>query len=316
MPRSPSYLRVVITAQCSLACSYCHQEGDPATTGAGGLKTPVLLTLLDTALDQGVRKLKFLGGEPLLRRDLPEIVAHLRGRDPALDLSLITGGAVDSARLNACFEAGLSRANLSIHGWSLPAFTERTGRGLAAFTLRQRTLDALLERGRFLKLNFVWRGEHDDADLAALLDFSASRPVVVNVLDDLSDPATGPADVLAAVSRLRGPASAQQIEDDPHSLPTLRLRWRDGPEVEIKDQQLGAIAPWGPCAGCPAAARCREGIFALRLSHDGRLRPCMDRPDLGVDLAAILRANGELSPAWAGAVASWQRSAERRLVSA
>jgi cyclic pyranopterin phosphate synthase len=304
MSRVPSYLRVVVTARCSLACAYCHQEGDPATAMAGGLDTERLLALLDVALDQGIRKLKLLGGEPLLRRDLPAVIAHLRGRAPHLDLSLITGGAVDPARLDACFDAGLSRANLSVHGWSLEAFRARTARGAPQHAQRQRVLEALLRRGRFLKLNYVWRGPADDADLAGLLDHAAGLPVVVSVLDDLSDPGLSAAQVLAALTRLRGLAAASALEEDPHSLSTLRLRWSDGLEVEVKDQRLGAVAPWSPCGACPARARCREGIWALRLSHDGRLRPCMDRPDLGVDLLGAL-GRGAAAGTWASAVRDW-----------
>lgn len=308
MARTPTYLRVVVTARCSLACSYCHQEGDPATGLAGGLPTSTLLGLLDTALDQGIAKLKFLGGEPLLRRDLPMVIGHLRRRAPALDISLITGGAVDSGALSACFDAGLSRANLSIHGWSAQAFRERTARGDAAWSRRQAILEALLDRGRPLKLNFVWRGFHDDEDLRALLRFASSKRVVVSVLDDLGAPNLGPSDVIDAVVRTHGPAAARAVEPDPHSLPTLRLRWKSGLEVEIKDHHLGEVAPWAPCAACPVRARCREGIFALRLSHDGQLRPCMDRPDLSLNLMDALQ-RGDAHQSWDRAVQTWARPA-------
>lgn len=307
MHRPPTYLRVVVTARCSLACDYCHQEGDPATAQAGGMDTATLTALLHGALDNGIRKLKFLGGEPLLRADLPEVIAALRARDPDLDISLITGGAVPVHRLDACFAAGLSRANLSIHGWGLEAFRERTRRGEKAHALRQATLHRLLEHGRFLKLNFVWRGERDAADLSALLDWAAGRPVVVSVLDDLGDASLGPEVVQAALVSLRGWPLVRGAEPDPHSLPTLRMRWADGLEVEVKDHQLGAVAPWSACATCPVRDRCREGIHAVRLSHDGLLRPCMDRPDIALDLGGLLRTRGPrlASAAWGRAMASW-----------
>lgn len=310
--RTPSYLRVVVNARCSLACSYCHQEGDPATAQLDGLPTPTLIAALRVGLRQGVRKLKLLGGEPLLRADLPEVIAALRAEDDALDISLITGGVAPAGRLSACFAAGLSRANLSIHGWSPAAFTARTQRGERAWAQRQGTLDALRAADRPLKVNFVWRGERDDADLAGLLEAMAGAPVLVSVLDDLSQPQLGPADVRAAVTRLRGAPARAWAEPDPHSLPTLRLGWSDGLQVEIKDHALGAVAPWRTCVACPARARCREGIFALRLSHDGWLRPCMDRPDLGVDLRGMLHQHGvgAAAAAWACAVSGWQAPAK------
>jgi molybdenum cofactor biosynthesis enzyme MoaA len=154
--------------------------------------------------------------------------------------------------------------------------------------LRNAALAALLEEGRFLKLNFVWRGPADAGDLGALLDWAATRPVVVAVLDDLGDPSLGPASVRAAVEGLRGAPARAVVEPDPCSLPTLRLSWGDGLVVEIKHEQLGQVAPWASCGTCPLRARCREGIVALRLTHEGRLLPCLDRPDLAVDLAGEL----------------------------
>jgi cyclic pyranopterin phosphate synthase len=303
----PRYLRVVITAQCSLRCDYCHQEGDPATAQARGLDTHALIALLLGAVDNGIEKLKFLGGEPLLRKDLPDVIRAVREKSPSLDISLITGGAVPVLALDACFDAGLSRANLSIHGWSPAAFHARTQRGALHHRLRQAMLHRLLERGRFLKLNFVWRGPEDDADLSDLLSWAADKPVVVSVLDDLGNPSLGPGDIQAALVHLRGMPMVREAEPDPHSLPTLRMRWWDGLEVEVKDHQLGVVAPWRACGACPQRTRCREGIHALRLSHDGKLRPCMDRPDISVDLKGILAQSGRegATRAWAGAIEDW-----------
>lgn len=303
------YLRVIVNARCSLACTYCHLEGDPATAQARGLSTAELDALLAAGVANGARKIKFLGGEPLLRADLPGRIAALRAADPSLDISLITGGVAPAGRLAACMESGLSRANLSIHGWGLEAFTARTQRSAAAFRQRNTTLDELVAWGRPLKLNFVWRSPDDDADLGGLLAWAAGRPVLVNVLDDLGQPALGPADVRAAVERLRGAPAQTARDDDPHSLPTLRMRWDDGLEVEIKDAHLGATAPWGPCAACPLRAACREGIHAIRLTHEGHIGPCMDRPDLRVDLrAAVAGGQPEVSRRMDAAIAAWSTS--------
>ncbi len=112
-----SYLRAVVTARCPLSCSYCHMEGDPAQPGAAhGLPTAAWMDLLHVALDCGVRKLKLVGGEPLVRRDLPEIIASLRQRDAEVDISIITSGAVPRDAIDRCFDAGLSRCNVTIHG--------------------------------------------------------------------------------------------------------------------------------------------------------------------------------------------------------
>ncbi|MFN7146350.1 MAG: radical SAM protein, partial [Myxococcota bacterium] len=295
-------------ARCTLACPYCHAEGDLAVDdAAGGLPRDVLVPLLAAGLANGVRKLKFLGGEPLMRRDLPDVIRDVRALAPDLDVSLITAGAVDVARLDACLAAGLSRANLSIHGWTPAAFAERTRRPLA-YGLRARVLERLLAEGRFLKLNYVWRGPHDDTDLAGLLAWAAGKPVVVGLLDELSL-GLGAAPLRDALVRLRGPWADARPEPDPASLPTERLSWADGLVVEVKDHRLGDVAPWTACAACPKRAACGEGIHALRLTHTGTLRPCMDRTDLGVDLRAALASGGTAAAAeaWRGFVTEASR---------
>lgn len=288
------YLRVVVTPRCPLACSYCHLEGDPASNRS--LQTGELLALLRSGLDAGVRKIKYLGGEPLLRADLPQVIEQVARWDSEVDQSIITSGSLPPQRLSACLEAGLGRANLSIHGWGFPAFSRRKGTE-RQYGWRRENLDLLLATGRPLKLNYVWGGEEDDADLYALLAWAAGRPLVVNVLDDLGKD-IGPLQILTVLKRLRGPWTEQWTEPDPHSLSTLRLRWPDHLVVEVKDQQLGQVAPWRACAACPKKLSCKEGIHAVRLTHDGRLQTCMDRPDLSVDLRETLLGEPAANHVW------------------
>lgn len=303
--RRPTYLRVVVTGRCPLACRYCHAEGDrmpmELKLRPAGLPCADLAGLFRVAARAGVRKVKLLGGEPLVRGDLPDVVRALRAAMPAGDLSLITSGAADADRLQAAFDAGLDRANLTIHGWSEAAFARRGGNG-RLHVRRGRILDILLAGGRKLKVNYVYSGRHDDADLAGLLVYAAGRPMVVNVLDNLDDPTGGLAKVQAALQRVHGQWDRAEIDLDADSMDAAILHWDDGLKVEIKTRRLGDMAPWSHCETCPVRSRCGEGIFAVRTVSDGSLRLCMDRPDLTLPLADIVRRDG----VEAGA-AAWDR---------
>jgi cyclic pyranopterin phosphate synthase len=275
----------VVNAVCPLACGFCHREGDPAVAGKErGLSTAEWTGVLAGAIDAGVRKVKFLGGEPLLRTDLPSIVRALRARDESLDISVITSGAVPASRLDALYAAGLSRCNVSIHGFGRDAFVARTGSTERAWAQRNAFLDAVIAHGRPLKTNYVYTGEADQQDLATYLAFAAERGLLVNVLDDLSRDDLDASVLERVVLALRGAPARRWIEEDPHSLPTTRLGFDDGLVVELKHVRLGSVLPWTSCETCPVRGRCREGIHALRVSHTGVLRPCMDRPDLGLAL--------------------------------
>ncbi len=292
---APTYLRVVVTTRCNYRCSYCHMEGDPHTPGTSSeLPFEELVGCLITAAKAGVKKFKFLGGEPLLRRDLPAVIAALRAVAPDADLSIITAGAVPVERLMACYEAGLTRANVSIHGWGREALAHNlAARG--GWEMRARFLDAAIaeavRRGVLIKLNYVWSGPQDRDDLAAFLAWAATQPVTVNLLDDLSQDLSWH-ELSSVLEGLRGPHDEETRVDDPHSLPTLLRTWRDGLRVELKHQKLGAVAPFDACAGCSQQSRCKEGILALRLTHLGALQPCLDRADLGVPLRDYVTTNG------------------------
>ena len=306
MQRGATYLRALITRRCPLRCPYCHGEGeDLREKRENELSLDELLVVLHAGLENGLRKLKLLGGEPFLRHDLPELIRSLRKAAPDLDISAISCGVVDTQRLDACFEAGLSRCNVTIHGWTAAAFASRGG--TAKMQERRRLfMEALVGYGRPVKVNYVYTGPEVEEDLAGLLDWAAGKPLVVNVLDDLHRLDIGPREIAEALQRLRGLPAYRSTDEDPDSLPTSHLHWNDGLEVELKDRHLGDHAPWHSCVGCEARARCREGIVALRLNTSGELKPCIDRPDLAFDLAPIVRHSGR-----AGVSSAWRRFIER-----
>ncbi len=289
--RRPTYLRVVATPSCNHHCSYCHMEGDPRREGfEGGLPVDALTAAFAALAPVGLGKIKFVGGEPLLRRDLPEIISAARAHFPRADLSVITAGGVPPSAQERAFAAGLNRMNVSIHGFGERAFVRRGNRP-ALLHKRTRFLEALLTRGSPTKLNYVYSGPGEDDDLRALLEFAAGQDVLVNVLDDLNT-RIGPGQLIELLEGWLGRPDERVRDHDPHSLDTTRLRWRGGPWVEIKTEHLGEHAPWRDCATCPRRTVCREGIFALRLTHDGQLRPCMDRSDLGYPLVPRLEQRG------------------------
>src|SRR4051812_49029959 len=108
-------LRVSLTDRCSLRCSYCM----PAD-GLDWLPGPALLTdgevtrLISVAVRRlGITEVRFTGGEPLLRRGLPSLVAPTAGLDPRPEISLPTRGIGLAGRPGPRYGAGLARLNVS-----------------------------------------------------------------------------------------------------------------------------------------------------------------------------------------------------------
>ena len=101
-----------LTHRCPLQCPYCSNPIE-LERARGELSTAEWLRVLDEAVELGVLQVHFSGGEPTVRRDLPDLVAH--ARKIGLYSNLITSGVtLDRARLAALAEAGLDHAQLSI----------------------------------------------------------------------------------------------------------------------------------------------------------------------------------------------------------
>ncbi len=278
MTNFPKYLRVALTDKCPMRCPFCHNEGAGEIQKESALQIQYWDHHISEMVDAGVRKVKFVGGEPLLYKDLPLLVSRLRMKYPDIDVSLITAGSLPLHRLQRCFEMGLTRANMSIHGWQKEFFF-RNSKSEQHWLNRQKTLDYLLSQNRPLKLNYVYSSSTVESDLLLFLKAMSEYKVVINVLDDLKNTDITPAFLIQRLSVLLGQPTVRR-DVDSHSLNTLHLGWGGPMRVEIKDQHLGTLAPWKSCQDCPVKKQCTEGIHAIRMYADGRIGLCMDRDDL------------------------------------
>lgn len=107
--RTIKSLRLSITDRCNLNCIYCHNEG---STGSNNeLSVQTISNIIHVAVKFGINRLKISGGEPLLRKDLEEILKSL---PPLQDISLTTNGVFLKERASSLKKAGLNRVNISL----------------------------------------------------------------------------------------------------------------------------------------------------------------------------------------------------------
>ena len=111
-------LRISITQRCDLRCDYCHKEGEEITSCSRGaaeeMTVDEILKISEIAVSLGISRIKLTGGEPLMRKDLCEIVKGISSIPDLEDLSMTTNGTMlgfQSHKLHAC---GLKRVNISL----------------------------------------------------------------------------------------------------------------------------------------------------------------------------------------------------------
>ncbi|XP_005389716.1 PREDICTED: molybdenum cofactor biosynthesis protein 1 isoform X2 [Chinchilla lanigera] len=113
--RQHSYLRISLTEKCNLRCQYCMpEEGVPLTPKADLLTTEEILTLARLFVKQGVDKIRLTGGEPLIRRDVVDIVAQLHQLEGLKTIAVTTNGINLARLLPSLQKAGLNALNISL----------------------------------------------------------------------------------------------------------------------------------------------------------------------------------------------------------
>ncbi|KAM6182510.1 molybdenum cofactor biosynthesis protein 1 [Erethizon dorsatum] len=113
--RQHSYLRISLTEKCNLRCQYCMpEEGVLLTPKADLLTTEEILTLARLFVKEGVDKIRLTGGEPLIRRDVVDIVAQLYQLEGLKTIGVTTNGINLARLLPSLQKAGLSAINISL----------------------------------------------------------------------------------------------------------------------------------------------------------------------------------------------------------
>ena len=110
-------LRISITQRCNNRCAYCHREGEVqrANRSAEKMSVEEIVRIAQTAISLGIARIKLTGGEPLMRKELPEIVAGIAAVPGLKDLSLTTNGLLlGGGMAKRLHECGLRRVNISL----------------------------------------------------------------------------------------------------------------------------------------------------------------------------------------------------------
>ena len=183
LKRPLASLRLSLTDRCNLRCRYCMPEEEYVWLPRASILTfEEIARLAGVFTSLGAAKVRLTGGEPLLRHDVPTLVALLRGNERIADLALTTNGMVLAAQAVALRRAGLHRLTVSLD-------TLRPDR-FEAYTRSRRHGDVLegiaeARRAGFgrLKLNTVVVKGYNDDELADLIEFGRAAGAEVRFIE-------------------------------------------------------------------------------------------------------------------------------------
>ena len=272
-----------MTDKCNFRCTYCMPpEGLPWLPKAELLTFEEIARVVEIAVSTGVTSLKLTGGEPLVRRELPTLVAMIRTASPDLDISVTTNGYLLAEQAQGLKDAGLDRVSVSCDSLLKHRFASITLRDALEQVRAGLETAARVGLGP-IKVNcVVMRGVNDD-EMIGFAELSRATGWEIRFIEymplDAGDKWSR-AEVVPAAEILETIGSLHPLEPvDGGVAPAATYRFTDGAPGSV-----GVI----PSVTEPFCASCDR----LRLTADGQLRSCLFSLE-ETDLRALLRGGAD-----------------------
>lgn len=279
--RPIEYLRLSVTDRCDLRCSYCMPKGFSGYEEPSDWLTQEETVRIVRAFTQlGVQRVRLTGGEPLTRRNLPQLT-HQLGALPGLqDLSLSTNATRLAQHAQTLFDAGIRRINVSLDSLRPERFREITGGGKL-----EKVINGLMTAKKVgfnpIKINMVaMRGVNDD-EFSDMVDFCIEHRFTLRFIETMPVGDTGDQVMQNHFLDLREVRA--QLEQRFDLIPSLMPGGGPARYFKVRNTNLhfGFITPLSQhfCDTCNR----------VRLSVDGTLYLCLGQEDR-VELRPLLRA--------------------------
>lgn len=286
--RTIQYLRVSITDKCNLRCVYCMPvEGLPWLQREQLLTYEEIEQIVRTMAPMGLERVRITGGEPLVRRDVPELVRLLAAVPGIRDLSLSTNAVLLAEEAEALRAAGVDRLNVSLDSLK-PDRVDEIARRPGSYPKIMEGLDAA-ERVGFtpIKINVVLiRGANDD-EIEDFAEMTRERPWHVRFIEMMPTGANLELSQKQFVSCAEALRRVREID----ALEPVAGPFGNGParyyQFPGAPGTIGVITPMSH----NYCDRCNR----MRLTADGQLRPCLFG-HIQTNLRDPLRAGADLTP--------------------
>ncbi|MCX8084747.1 MAG: GTP 3',8-cyclase MoaA [Calditerrivibrio sp.] len=281
--RKYKYIRVSITDRCNFRCKYCvPHDGFKFADHSNILRYEDILFVLKLLTNMGVKKVRITGGEPLVRKGLVDFVKMLRENTSVDDLTLTTNGALLSRFAHGLKKAGLDRINVSIDSLRPERYQQITG-GFDLVEIINGIKTAQDAGFLNIKINTVLIKGFNDDEIIDFCDFASEHNVTVRFIEFMpignfsewsKDSIIKGKEVIDEIAKY---FELKKIEKHKYEGPALNYRLSNGAKI-------GIITPVSNhfCGDCDK----------LRLTSDGKLRPCL-LSDKEIDLNDAIKTKDE-----------------------
>lgn len=272
-------IRISVTQQCNFKCFYCHREGVNSTSYDEMLPDEIE-RIVKVAASLGIRGVKLTGGEPLLRDDILEIVSKISGIPEIDDVSMTTNGFLLGDYADDLKRAGLARVNVSLDTLNAEKFRLITGVDGHESVIKG-IIKASEANLRPVKVNMVILRGINENEVDDMIRFAGRNGLVLQIIE-FEWPRIDAiyegyhADIKGIEDEIRKRSSRIIVRSMHHRRKYLM---GDGTEVEF-------VRPMHNSEFCLHCNR-------IRLTSDGKLKPCLFRNDDLIDILGPLRSGAD-----------------------
>jgi len=180
--RTVDYLRISVTERCNFRCQYCMPDKPFSWVPQENLLSfEDLFEFVKAAIDEGIRKIRLTGGEPLLRSDLDTFIRMIHDYAPDIDLALTTNGYLLPDVAEKLAAAGLKRLNISLDTLKPAVAAQIAQKNVLGKVLEG--IDAALASGMGVKINMVpLKGINDD-EIVDVMEYAKNRGIEIRFIE-------------------------------------------------------------------------------------------------------------------------------------
>ncbi|MCT6842261.1 MULTISPECIES: GTP 3',8-cyclase MoaA [Commensalibacter] len=296
--RTIDYLRISVTDRCNLRCSYCIPKGfNDFETPDHWLTFDELMRVVRAFVRLGTKRFRLTGGEPLVRKNLTDLVHRIKKIDEVEDLSITTNGTLLTSHAKSLFEAGLDRLNISLDSLNRKNIEDITG-----LDCLEQVMEGLRTAKQLgfhkIKINMVVLPDKNMAEIERMLEFCIEHGFILCLIEVMPMGKTGQNMTTVSLQPI-----IQELRKHYDLRSTMKIIG-NGParywETSTGNVCLGLITPLSQhfCATCNRVRLSVDGTLYMCLGQDNNfaLRPLLRNHCSDKELDQAIQEAIELKP--------------------
>ncbi|MBH9973554.1 GTP 3',8-cyclase MoaA [Commensalibacter sp. M0391] len=296
--RTIDYLRISVTDRCNLRCSYCIPKGfNDFETPDHWLTFDELMRVVRAFVRLGTKRFRLTGGEPLVRKNLTDLVHRIKKIDEVEDLSITTNGTLLTSHAKSLFEAGLDRLNISLDSLNRKNIEDITGLDCLEQVMEGLRTAKLLGFHK-IKINMVVLPDKNMAEIERMLEFCIEHGFILCLIEVMPMGKTGQNMTTVSLQPI-----IQELRKHYDLRSTMKIIG-NGParywETSTGNVCLGLITPLSQhfCATCNRVRLSVDGTLYMCLGQDNNfaLRPLLRNHCSDKELDQAIQEAIELKP--------------------